>query len=314
MADELITVNGRNRTASCTAAGKIAPVEILGTNLPANTGLFNTDGLLLSQGSTPGSKMTILKGTTHSGLKFISSLNLNPLYIIHNEASSLLIINTPDTTGIGLILTSGGNIGFYNNTVFKFYCDGSNMLAASGVTIDGLDLSEYGTAWQANKMLVTMEAAGYTNCVAGDVGKVVNDDGVGIGILCAYNNTTRVWTVCTYNFAQPAAASAFTIAAGTGVGTTVAAAPTRAPERQQNVKTITLPRLQLDGAGALVVYLTADGLSTGTALFAKTPCVLIGQDSATVPTKSLSADWKTLTLAAGAAQDNLDIVVIGPVA
>ena len=183
----------------------------------------------------------------------------------------------------------------------------------ASVLVDGLDLSEYITAWQANIILVTMEAAGYTNCVAGDIGKVVTDDGTAMGILCYYNNTTRVWTICSYSFAQPTAASAFAITAGTGIGTTVAAAPTRAPTRQQNIKTINLPTMQLDGVGALTVYLTADGLSTGAALFAKRPSIHISPYTATLPTKALSADFKTITIAAGGAADFVDITVIGAV-
>lgn len=320
MADS-ITSNGRNKLFTITAAGKIEPVEILGTNITAGYGLCATD---IELGGITGNNKKV--GLYKNGNDFAFRVD-NPAggntpmlsdYIGDFEGDYWRIYKQGDIN----------NVWWFGGSITKLYLGGAqkvdvrstgwtyyfNVIASAGVTFDGLDLSEYITGWQANKLYVTMEAAGYTSCVAGDKGKVVTDDGTAIGVLCDYNNTTRVWTICAYNFTQPAGASAFAITAGTGAGTSVAAAPTRAPERQQNIKVINMPRLQLDGAGALTVYLTADGLSTGTALFAKTPSVHISPDTATVPTKSLSADLKTLTLAAGGAQDNIDITVIGAVA
>ncbi len=61
---------------------------------------------------------------------------------------------------------------------------------------------------------VTHTVAGYTNCVAGDIGKQVND-GVDRGELLAYDNTTRKWWVRT----ATTLAGALTITTGTGAGT-----------------------------------------------------------------------------------------------
>ncbi|TET41495.1 MAG: hypothetical protein E3J60_04505 [Dehalococcoidia bacterium] len=59
--------------------------------------------------------------------------------------------------------------------------------------------------------------SGYTNCVAGDIGKQVKDDTVEIGVLLAYNNLTRKWWV--RSASTIADASAMTITDGTGAGT-----------------------------------------------------------------------------------------------
>jgi len=40
--------------------------------------------------------------------------------------------------------------------------------------------------------IITLVAAGYTNCVAGDIGKQVQDDTVEIGVLLGYNNTVFI--------------------------------------------------------------------------------------------------------------------------
>jgi len=65
--------------------------------------------------------------------------------------------------------------------------------------------------------VVSLAAAGYTNCVAGDLGKDVLDDGGATGTLLAYNNTGRLWYV-DYT-GTVAAGSAMTIDTGTGAGT-----------------------------------------------------------------------------------------------
>ncbi|MGE4417944.1 MAG: hypothetical protein AB7D26_11965, partial [Marinobacterium sp.] len=48
----------------------------------------------------------------------------------------------------------------------------------------------------ATYIILTLAAGGYTNCVAGDVGKTVSGGTTGdTGTLIAYNNTTRQWVV-----------------------------------------------------------------------------------------------------------------------
>ena len=68
--------------------------------------------------------------------------------------------------------------------------------------------------------LVTIQASGYTNCVAADITKQVTDDTVEIGALLAYNNTTRKWWVRTTS--SVVNGSAMAITAGTGAGTSSA--------------------------------------------------------------------------------------------
>jgi len=67
----------------------------------------------------------------------------------------------------------------------------------------------------ANQAL-TLLLAGYTNCVAGDVGKQVQVAGVEFGLLDSYNNVTRVWRVSTGRLIPDG--SAITITGGTGAG------------------------------------------------------------------------------------------------
>lgn len=58
--------------------------------------------------------------------------------------------------------------------------------------------------------------AGYTPCIDSDIGKQVQDDTVEIGVLLAYDNIRRRWTIdSTVTIADT---SAITITAGTGVG------------------------------------------------------------------------------------------------
>ena len=52
------------------------------------------------------------------------------------------------------------------------------------------------TSGYLNKIqVVTHQSAGYTNCAASDVGKMVTDDGANTGNLLAYNDTIRKWWV-----------------------------------------------------------------------------------------------------------------------
>ena len=67
--------------------------------------------------------------------------------------------------------------------------------------------------------IITLVAAGYVDCVAGDIGKQVTDDAVQIGVLLGYNNTSREWWVDATTIV--ASASVMAIVAGTGAGTSV---------------------------------------------------------------------------------------------
>ncbi len=66
-------------------------------------------------------------------------------------------------------------------------------------------------------LVLTLEAGGYVNAIAGDIGKTVQDDGASIGTLVAYDNATRQWTINTTAVAI-VATSAMTIVTGTGAG------------------------------------------------------------------------------------------------
>jgi len=68
--------------------------------------------------------------------------------------------------------------------------------------------------------IIILIAAGYTNCIANDIGRQVKDDGVEMGLLKWYDNITREWWVETT--ANVIGSSAMTITAGTGAGTTPA--------------------------------------------------------------------------------------------
>jgi len=65
--------------------------------------------------------------------------------------------------------------------------------------------------------VLTLSATGYTNCVAGDIGKEVTDDAAGVGNLLAYNNTTRKWWIRTTSTIGDTSTMAIT--GGTGAGT-----------------------------------------------------------------------------------------------
>lgn len=65
---------------------------------------------------------------------------------------------------------------------------------------------------------LTLSATGYTNAIAGDVGKTVVGGATGAtGILTAYDNGTRVWTISGYGSFM--ASEQLSITTGTGAGT-----------------------------------------------------------------------------------------------
>lgn len=64
---------------------------------------------------------------------------------------------------------------------------------------------------------IILLAAGYIDCVPGDIGKQVKDGGVAIGLLKSYDNTLRRWFIDTAEVV--ANGSNMTIADGTGEGT-----------------------------------------------------------------------------------------------
>lgn len=89
-----------------------------------------------------------------------------------------------------------------------------------------------------------------------------------------------------------------------------------APTRQQNVKDCR-KLITLDAGGVGTVYLTNDGLATGTAIFGVEPIIILTYKSTTTRTVPLryeiSGDFKTLTISGDASQD-VAVLVMGAVA
>jgi len=68
--------------------------------------------------------------------------------------------------------------------------------------------------------ILKLKSSGYTDAIAGDIGKQVLDDSTPIGPLLAYNNTTRKWWIRTGSGTAIAGDSVMSIAdSGTGAGT-----------------------------------------------------------------------------------------------
>jgi len=94
---------------------------------------------------------------------------------------------------------------FMPDATFDYFYQGA-------IRTTGLDAATYTNGVYR----MTHQAGGYTNCVAGDIGKTVTD-GTRNGVLLAYNNTTREWYV--RRGTGTAWTGACTITAGTGAGT-----------------------------------------------------------------------------------------------
>jgi len=71
-----------------------------------------------------------------------------------------------------------------------------------------------------SEIQVVTFGATYTNCVASDIGKQVQDDTVEVGPLLSYDNTAKKWWVRTGTGTAILNGSSMTITGGTGAGTT----------------------------------------------------------------------------------------------
>lgn len=138
----------------------------------------------------------------------------------------------------------GSDYGWYTVNAFYKYLQGSSVLDADA-QMDDLDMIEansptsygglnawffdpeifkhlYGAGFQSGGYTgaiqqITMVSGGYTNFVASDLDKQVQDDGVSIGYLLKYDNTARkIWVRATGTVAT---GSAITVVSGTGAGT-----------------------------------------------------------------------------------------------
>jgi hypothetical protein len=116
--------------------------------------------------------------------------------------------NTPNDMYLELepFGTMHGNISQHDQTL-SAVCKNVTLVGGNVYTFDVND----GTT-------LTFAAAGYINCVLGDIGKTVTNGAGTTGRLMSYDNAARMWVI------NPTSATVFTteavtIAAGTGAGT-----------------------------------------------------------------------------------------------
>lgn len=125
--------------------------------------------------------------------------------------------------------------------------------------IDGGTIETVGYNDEIHKL--TIQSSGYTNAVAGDIGKTVKDDGVDFGTLLGYNNDKRIWWVRTGSATVMAASSVIAITGGTGAGTLSASQASETGECQySNVYTLGTihgtPQMYIDQNGAKITDFT----------------------------------------------------------
>lgn len=94
------------------------------------------------------------------------------------------------------------------------------------------------SGWENHIHKITLISSGYVNCVAGDIGKMVNTDGVDFGILLDYNNATREWWVRRDSAVGSDADSVITIDSGTGNGTQISSATVTGENLWANIYTL----------------------------------------------------------------------------
>ncbi len=160
----------------------------------------------------------------------------------YRDRATIILDNSDRTLDPGTVDLRGKefSIGYgYNTTSGNRYCgdgDGTDgtptlwvksqhisslegesvcVLSCEGVWMKLRELQYLVTA--TNVVTLTLLPSGYTNCVAGDIGKQVKDDGAEVGALLSYSNTDRRWTFVSENTVL--SGSAMTITSGTGAGT-----------------------------------------------------------------------------------------------
>jgi hypothetical protein len=166
---------------------KFKPTAILETNLPANLPLFPNNIILRGDG-TANTKITF---SDYALLCKIAGYDL-PSWIFmgtgfagHGLTSGI----HNGLTGIICEVITSNNTGFFNvaGSYFAFYYDASNILCASGLTIDGLDISEYITAWKLVTASVPARKqnvkSSYCRATIAGTGNVqINLDSLGTGL------------------------------------------------------------------------------------------------------------------------------------
>lgn len=81
-------------------------------------------------------------------------------------------------------------------------------------------LKIFGLVFTTEIQVIVLAAPGYVNCVPGDIGKMVLDDGGNTAVLEAYDNTSRQWRIAWLPPVLPG--SVMTITAGVGSGLALA--------------------------------------------------------------------------------------------
>jgi len=124
--------------------------------------------------------------------------------------------------GKSVVAVGSGSTGVlvaYDNTNRYWTVESTQTFAAADVCTIAMAGTGVGTVTSVqNQRNLIMKAAGYVNCVAGDIGRTVTGSVSGhTGLLVAYDNTKRIWTVATIQTFQTT--DVCTCGGGTGVGT-----------------------------------------------------------------------------------------------
>ncbi len=112
----------------------------------------------------------------------------------------------------------------WNGGVISLSAEMGALMYAGEAIMNGVEIIHNGQGTRITHQELMVAAGGYVNCIESDIGKQVRDDGVEVGLLMAYNNTTRKWWI--KSAATIADLSVMTITAGTGAGTASGASST----------------------------------------------------------------------------------------
>lgn len=156
---------------------------------------------------------------TYTDTNALRNLSCKQSILVHQAGGYINAV--AGDLGKPVVAVGSGSIGIlvaYDNTNRYWTVEGTQVfVAADACTITGGTGVGTVTSVQNQRNLI-MKAAGYVNCVAGDIGRTVTGSVSGhTGLLVAYDNTKRIWTVATIQTFQTT--DACTIGGGTGVGT-----------------------------------------------------------------------------------------------
>jgi hypothetical protein len=257
---------------------KLAPVEILGTNLPANTGLIIP--AIKVFGNSGANQCGFFWNGGRYGLTAFANTTVTGYVCSYFEGYGLTGICFHNNNGQELGIT-GSSIGCFHYGAFKLGTLAgvptlnANMTVASGSTVDGLNLSVYGLAYLLNCEICNVTVAG-TDPIAGDIDKEVLDDGVGVGWLRAYTAGAGYWLIELYTPGTIIAnGSVLTITGGSAASKTTTGAGTVAPRLSQTTKPHR-GKAKIGAGGTVTIYLDDLGTGAGNALYGKEPYIVAG--------------------------------------